>query len=33
MTLLRIARLRRIHGLTWQQAALLAALAWGMRGD
>ena len=33
MTRLRIARLRRIHGLTWQQAALLAALAWGAQDD
>lgn len=33
MTQLRIARLRRIHGLTCQQAALLAALAWGVQDD
>jgi hypothetical protein len=26
---LRIARLRRLHGLTAAQAALVAALAWG----
>lgn len=26
---LRIARLRRLHGLTATQAALVAALAWG----
>jgi hypothetical protein len=33
MTRLRIARLRQRHGLTWEQACLMAALVWGASDD